>query len=121
MKVSSSSILSLALALNGTLASPLRARDYQVFTVTQVETQVVHITSTTWVDPAQYNPTELSTPPTTYSNENHKHKSHVPTNTPSVSISETLASPTVSSSISEFSQPLPQVSFLPLPQFLCQH
>jgi len=104
MKVSSSSILSLALALNGALASPLRARDYQVVTVTEVATQVVHITSTTWVDPAQYNPTELSTPPpTTDSNEKHKHKSYVTTSTPSVSISETLASPTVSSSISELS------------------
>jgi len=103
MKVSSSSILSLALALNGALASPLRARDYAVVTVTEVATEVVHITSTTWVDPAQYGPTELSTPPTTDSNEKHKHKSYVPTSTPSVSISETLASPTVSSSISELS------------------
>jgi len=82
------------------MASPLRPRGYEVYTVTEFETEIVHVTSTTWVDPAQYGPTEV---PTTSPDLHEKNKSHVTTSTPSVSISETLASPTVSSSISELS------------------
>ena len=82
------------------MASPLRARGYQYYTVTEYATEIVHVTSTAWVDPAQYGPTEV---PTTTPDRHEKNKNHGPTNTPSVSISETLASPIVSSSISELS------------------
>lgn len=100
--------MSLALALNGALASPLRARDYAVVTVTELATQVVHITSTTWVDPAQYNPTEVPTPPTSDPNEKHKYKSHVTTNTPSTTLSTTT--PTT---ISTPSTSIPTTTSLP--------
>ncbi|CUS13424.1 unnamed protein product [Tuber aestivum] len=100
MKVSSTTILSLVLALNGAMASPLRARGFKVVTVTELATEYVHVTSTAWVDPVEYAPTAVST---TEPSPKGKNKDHVPTNAPSVSILETLASPTVSSSISKLS------------------
>ncbi|PWW78738.1 hypothetical protein C7212DRAFT_19470, partial [Tuber magnatum] len=84
MKVSSTSILSLVLALNGVIASPLRARDY--VTVTELATEYVHVTSTTWVDPAEYIPTAVPTAAPD-PDEKKKNKNHVATSAPSTTLS----------------------------------
>ncbi|KAG0633881.1 hypothetical protein HOY80DRAFT_857110, partial [Tuber brumale] len=100
MKVSSTSILSLVLALNGAMAAVLQARDYEVVIVTELTTEYVHVTSTAWVDPAQDAPTPV---PTTApdSHEKNKNKNHVATDIPSTpssipSTSESSTSTTIS-------------------------
>ncbi|KAG0136575.1 hypothetical protein HOY82DRAFT_74037 [Tuber indicum] len=97
MKVSSTSILSLVLALNGAMASALQARGYEVVTVTELATEYVHVTSTAWVEPAQDAPTPI---PTTApdSHEKNKNKNHVTTDTPSTTQQTTLSILSVSES-----------------------
>ncbi|CAZ86341.1 unnamed protein product [Tuber melanosporum] len=120
MKVSSTSILSLVLALNGVMASALQARGYEVVTVTELATEYVHVTSTAWVEPAQDAPTPI---PTTApdSHEKNKNNNHVTTDTPSTTLSILSMSESSRTTISTPSKP-PTSTQLPfLPQYLCQH